>query len=325
MPRPAAPDHGRVGRKAPLLLRLRVQRLCLGRAARPRRLGARRHMPDPGRMRCAGGRGRRGRPVLAGSAAGGPGAAPGRRDPHPSFHPAGRGGRPGARPPRRRHRRAAGRVEWIGYLSTTGIYGDTGGAWVDETAAPAPSGVRGRRRLAAEDAWLAFGTRHGLAVHVFRLAGIYGPGRNALAAVLRGTARRIEKPGHVFSRIHVADIAQVLAASMARPKPGAIYNVCDDEPAAGADVVAPRLRPAGRRAARRWCRWRTPTSRRWRGVFMPTTGGSRTPASRRSWASGCAFPITGPASPACSRRKPEGTSPRRRGRGMPRGARMRRS
>ena len=129
-------------------------------------------------------------------------------------------------------------VEWIGYLSTTGVYGDTGGAWVDETATPAPTGVRGRRRLAAEKGWLAFGERHGLAVHVFRLAGIYGPGRNALATVQRGEARRIEKPGQVFSRIHVADIAQVLAASIARPKAGAIYNVCDDEPAPAADVVA---------------------------------------------------------------------------------------
>ena len=128
-------------------------------------------------------------------------------------------------------------VEWIGYLSTTGVYGDTGGAWVDETAPPAPTGARGRRRLAAEDGWLAFGARHGLAVHVFRLAGIYGPGRNALAAVRRGAARRIAKPGQVFSRIHVADIARALAASIARPRPGAIYNVCDDEPAAGADVV----------------------------------------------------------------------------------------
>ena len=129
-------------------------------------------------------------------------------------------------------------VEWIGYLSTTGVYGDTGGDWVDESKAPAPTGARGRRRLEAENAWLAFGRRHGLAVHVFRLAGIYGPGRNALAAVRRGAARRIEKPGHVFSRIHVTDIAQVLAASIARPRPGAIYNVCDDEPASGADVVA---------------------------------------------------------------------------------------
>ena len=129
-------------------------------------------------------------------------------------------------------------VEWIGYLSTTGVYGNTGGAWVDEGAAPAPSGERGRRRLGAERGWLALGERHGLAVHVFRLAGIYGPGRNAIAAVRRGEAKRIEKPGQVFSRIHVADIARVLAASIARPRAGAIYNVCDDEPAPPADVVA---------------------------------------------------------------------------------------
>ena len=133
---------------------------------------------------------------------------------------------------------AATGVEWIGYLSTTGVYGDTGGAWVDERAAPAPTGVRGRRRLEAEKGWLAFGARHGLAVHVFRLAGIYGPGRNPLATVRRGRARRIEKSGQVFSRIHVADIAQVLAASIARPRAGAIYNVCDDEPAPAAEVVA---------------------------------------------------------------------------------------
>ena len=129
-------------------------------------------------------------------------------------------------------------VQWIGYLSTTGVYGDTGGAWVNESATPAPSGERGRRRLKAEKGWLAFGEQYGLPVHVFRLAGIYGPGRNALATVRRGGAKRIEKPGQVFSRIHVADVAQVLAASIARPRPGAIYNVCDDEPAPAADVVA---------------------------------------------------------------------------------------
>ena len=129
-------------------------------------------------------------------------------------------------------------LEWIGYLSTTGVYGDTGGAWVDESAPIAPTGARGRRRVEAERAWLAFGQDRGLAVHVFRLAGIYGPGRNALAAVRRGTAKRIAKPGQVFSRIHVADIAQVLAASVARPRAGAVYNVCDDEPAPAADVVA---------------------------------------------------------------------------------------
>ena len=129
-------------------------------------------------------------------------------------------------------------LEWIGYLSTTGVYGDTGGAWVDESAIPSPSGARGRRRLQAERGWLALGEDRGLAVQVFRLAGIYGPGRNALAAVKRGTAKRIAKPGQVFSRIHVADIAQVLAASIAKPRAGAIYNVCDDEPAPAADVVA---------------------------------------------------------------------------------------
>ena len=129
-------------------------------------------------------------------------------------------------------------LEWIGYLSTTGVYGDTGGAWVDESAPLTPTGTRGKRRLEAEGGWLALGEDHGLAAHVFRLAGIYGPGRNALAAVKRGTAKRIAKPGQVFSRIHVADIAQVLAASIARPRAGAIYNVCDDEPAPAADVVA---------------------------------------------------------------------------------------
>ena len=129
-------------------------------------------------------------------------------------------------------------LEWIGYLSTTGVYGDTGGAWVDESAGPAPSGARGRRRVAAERGWLALGEAHGLPVQIFRLAGIYGPGRNALATVRRGTAKRILKPGQVFSRIHVADIARVLAASIARPRAGAVYNLCDDEPAPAADVVA---------------------------------------------------------------------------------------
>ena len=129
-------------------------------------------------------------------------------------------------------------LEWIGYLSTTGVYGDTGGAWVDENAPLAPTGERGRRRVKAERGWLALGDEHGLAVHVFRLAGIYGPGRNPLAAVKRGTAKRIAKPGQVFSRIHVADIAQVLVASIAKPRAGTIYNVCDDDPAPAADVVA---------------------------------------------------------------------------------------
>jgi len=133
---------------------------------------------------------------------------------------------------------AARNLRWIGYLSTTGVYGDRGGGWVDETASLLPTGERGRRRVAAENQWLDLWCRHGAPVHVFRLAGIYGPGRNALDAVRAGTARRIVKPGQVFSRIHVADIARVLGASMAKPRPGAIYNVCDDDPAPPGDVIA---------------------------------------------------------------------------------------
>ena len=129
-------------------------------------------------------------------------------------------------------------LTWAGYLSTTGVYGDTGGNWVDETAAPRPTGDRSRRRLAAERAWLALKDAHGLPVHVFRLAGIYGPGRSALDQLRAGTARRIVKPGQVFSRIHVDDITAVLEASITRPDPGAIYNVCDNEPAPNPDVVA---------------------------------------------------------------------------------------
>jgi len=129
-------------------------------------------------------------------------------------------------------------LAWLGYLSTTGVYGDRGGDWVDEDSDLAPTGARGRRRVAAEDAWLDLWERDGLPVHLFRLAGIYGPGRSALDGVRDGTARRIDKPGQLFSRIHVDDIASVLEASIARPRPGAAYNLCDDEPAAPQEVVA---------------------------------------------------------------------------------------
>jgi nucleoside-diphosphate-sugar epimerase len=124
---------------------------------------------------------------------------------------------------------------WAGYLSTTGVYGDRAGAWVDEATPVAPSMARTRRRVGAEGRWLA----SGLPVQIFRLAGIYGPGqgRNALEAVRAGTARRIVKPGQLFGRVHVDDIVQVLRASIARPNPGAIYNVADDEPAPPQDVV----------------------------------------------------------------------------------------
>ncbi len=133
---------------------------------------------------------------------------------------------------------AYGGWRWAGYLSTTGVYGDTGGAMVDESSALAPTSERGRRRVAAEAAWLALHRDHGVPVHVFRLAGIYGPGRSPLDRVREGVAQRVIKPGHAFGRIHVDDIATVLMASMANPDPGAVYNVCDDEPAPPADVIA---------------------------------------------------------------------------------------
>ncbi len=129
-------------------------------------------------------------------------------------------------------------LQWLGYLSTTGVYGDRAGGWVDEESDLTPSGDRGRRRVAAESAWLDLHVRAGLPVHLFRLAGIYGPGRNALVSVRGGTARRIDKPGQVFSRIHVEDIARVLEASMAHPNPGRAYNVCDDNPAPPEEVIA---------------------------------------------------------------------------------------
>jgi len=129
-------------------------------------------------------------------------------------------------------------LRWLGYLSTTGVYGDRDGGWVDETSELRPSGERGRRRAAAERGWLALWRDAGVPVHIFRLAGIYGPGRNAFAALRAGTAKRIDKPGQYFSRIHVEDIASVLAASIAQPRPGAVYNVCDDLPAPPQEVVA---------------------------------------------------------------------------------------
>ena len=131
----------------------------------------------------------------------------------------------------------AGQFHWAGYLSTTGVYGDRGGEWVDEDSPLAPSTERGHRRLAAENAWLDLYRQSGLPVHVFRLAGIYGPGRNQLLSLLQGKPRAIIKPGQVFSRIHVDDVAGVLEASIAKPDPGRAYNVCDDEPAPPQDVL----------------------------------------------------------------------------------------
>lgn len=130
--------------------------------------------------------------------------------------------------------RRAKQFEWVAYLSTTGVYGDHRGEWVDETAPLNPAGIRGRRRVEAEAAW---GSIPGLRVHFFRLAGIYGPGRNALESLREGTARRVIKKGQIFSRIHVDDIAGILEASIARPHPGQAYNVCDDEPCPPQDVI----------------------------------------------------------------------------------------
>lgn len=136
---------------------------------------------------------------------------------------------------------AQSRAVWVGYLSTTGVYGDHQGGWVDENTPLTPQSDRGRQRVLAEGQWLATG----LPVHIFRLAGIYGPGRGPFEKVRDGTARRIVKPGQVFSRIHVDDIAQVLDASIRRPNPGAAYNVCDDNPCPPEEVIGHAARLLG--------------------------------------------------------------------------------
>ena len=133
---------------------------------------------------------------------------------------------------------AASELRWVGYMSTTGVYGNRDGGWVDETTQPAPSSVRGWRRVAAELAWATL--RPGLSVDLLRLAGIYGPGRSMLDDVRAGRARRIVKPGHQFGRIHRDDIAGALLAAMQQDRPGGarVLNGADDEPAASADVIA---------------------------------------------------------------------------------------
>ena len=123
------------------------------------------------------------------------------------------------------------------YLSTVGVYGDHGGSWVDETTPPSPISDRSRARLEAEQAWAALGQRAGKAVAILRLAGIYGPGQNALTQVARGTARRIDRPGQVFNRIHVGDIAQAIDAAFARQAAG-IFNVTDDKPTPQGEPIA---------------------------------------------------------------------------------------
>jgi nucleoside-diphosphate-sugar epimerase len=129
-------------------------------------------------------------------------------------------------------------LDWVGYLSTVGVYGDCQGRWVDETSAPRPTSERSLRRLQAEHAWHEFGRDSRRRVEVFRLAGIYGPGRSVIDSLRAGTQRRVVKPGQVFNRVHVDDIALVLARAIDTPVGHAIYNVADDEPAPPEDVVA---------------------------------------------------------------------------------------
>jgi nucleoside-diphosphate-sugar epimerase len=130
--------------------------------------------------------------------------------------------------------RAAPKLQWVGYLSTTGVYGDLQGRWVFEWTPAAPLSTEGKRRALAERQWL----ESGLPVHVFRLPGLYGPGRSAFDRLRAGDARRIVKSGQVFSRAHEDDVAAALLASIQRPNPGRIYNICDDEPAPPQDVTA---------------------------------------------------------------------------------------
>ena len=127
--------------------------------------------------------------------------------------------------------------DWIGYLSSTAVYGDRNGGWVFEGDALNAASVEGARRVRAESDWLDAGRGMGLTVQVFRLPGIYGPGRSAVDRLRDGTARLVRKPGQVFNRIHVEDIVSGLIASMARPRPGGIYNLADDAPAPADEVI----------------------------------------------------------------------------------------
>ena len=136
-------------------------------------------------------------------------------------------------------------LRWVGYLSTVGVYGGSDGAWVDETMAPEPRNARTEARVVAEEEWLEFGREAGCSVQVFRLAGIYGPGRSAFDKLRDGTARRIIKQGQVFNRIHVDDIASTLEASIALPRQGALYNVADNHPAPPDEVIAYAAELAG--------------------------------------------------------------------------------
>ena len=128
-------------------------------------------------------------------------------------------------------------LRWIGYLSSTGVYGNRDGSWVDEESDLMTSNPRNRLRIEAENQWLQLGRKNGVGVHVFRAAGIYGEGRNVLETVRAGRARRVEKKGHISNRIHVEDLVTVLKSSMGKAESNSIYNVCDDEPVSAKEVV----------------------------------------------------------------------------------------
>ncbi len=128
-------------------------------------------------------------------------------------------------------------LQWLGYLSATGVYGNHDGGWVDEEVEVNPTSIRGSRRALAERQWLDLWFRDAVPIHIFRLAGIYGPGRSAIETVKVGSAKAIDKPGQVFSRIHVDDIVQTLMASMEHLNPGEVYNVADDLPAPSHEVI----------------------------------------------------------------------------------------
>jgi nucleoside-diphosphate-sugar epimerase len=133
---------------------------------------------------------------------------------------------------------AAAGLDWIGYLSTIGVYGDHQGAWVDEATVPTPGSGRSKQRHHAENAWMDFADAQTVTLQIFRLAGIYGPGRNALERLIAGQERRIDKPDQVFNRIHLADIVAVVDAGLRAGGVGGVFNLADDEPAAPQDVIA---------------------------------------------------------------------------------------
>ena len=134
--------------------------------------------------------------------------------------------------------KASSRLKWLGYLSTTGVYGNRNGEWVDEASELKPTFDHQKRRAEVEQRWMTMAREQGAPVHIFRLAGIYGPGRNLIERVRQGKVKRIDQPGLVFNRVHVADVAQTLIASMNHPSPGSVYNVADDLPSAPAEAAA---------------------------------------------------------------------------------------